>query len=145
MTKGNESPSPQDAEACADLGREEQVYDYYNAVLAGDEAREFETHLLDCFTCRRKLATLDWVHATVKDELMSAAASPVPEVRAEEATAPVDAYVAPVTVEEPFPTFYVVVGGLGVLGVLTLVGYKLIGYTRQRYAQRVNVKGQAVG
>lgn len=145
MTKGNESPSPQDAESCADLGRGEQVYDYYNAVLAGDEAREFETHLLDCFTCRRKLATLEWVHATVRNELLNSATSPYQEAPAAEAAAPADEPVAPVTAADPFPTFYVVVGGLSVLGVLTLVGLKLVGYTRQRYAQRAGLRGQPVG
>ena len=141
MTIGNDRPSPQDAETCSELGRDEQVYDYYNAVLVGDEAREFETHLLECFTCRRKLTTLDWVNATLRNEMMSAA---LPAL-ADEAEAPAGARAAAETAGHQVPTFYMIVGGLSLLGVLTLVGFNLVGYTRQRHAKRAQIVGQAVG
>lgn len=146
MTTGNDCPSPQDAETCSDLGRDEQVYDYYNAVLVGDEARGFEAHLLDCFTCRRKLATLDWVNATLKTELTGAFAAPALEPPDDETeTASEREHVATAAVGDPLPTIYVVVGGLSALGVLTLLGFKLVGYTRRRYARRVEVAGQPAG
>ncbi|HEX7957037.1 MAG TPA: zf-HC2 domain-containing protein [Pyrinomonadaceae bacterium] len=136
MRNENDSPLPQDAESCVGLGRDEQLYDYYNGVLVGDAAREFEAHLLDCFACRRKVATLDLINETLRSELMPRGEESSP---GEEAGAPEPAQqcvAAGAAAGRATPYHLIlgglrVLGGLGVLGVLGVGAVKLIKYARQ--------------
>lgn len=129
MLDENDLPLPEDAESCVGLERDEQMYDYYNEVLVGDAAREFEAHLLDCFTCRRKVATLDLINATLKSELIPRVDEPSRDEEIE-LTAPTQQYVMAGAAPRGVP-YHVILGGLGVLGVLGVGVVKLIKYTRQ--------------
>jgi anti-sigma factor RsiW len=130
MLNDNDLPLPEDAESCLGLERDEQLYDYYNGVLVGDAAREFEAHLLDCFTCRRKVATLDLINETLKSELLPARDEPP---TSEEINAPESAQESATTkvMERGTPPHYVILGGLGVLSVLGVGVVKLFKYARQ--------------
>ena len=83
MLNENDLPLPQNDEPCVALDRDEQLYDYYNGVLVGDAARDFEAHLLDCFACRQKVTTLDMINATLKSELLSLEDEPSLDVEIE--------------------------------------------------------------
>lgn len=153
MITENNLPMPDDAPDCLGLGREDQLYDYYNGVLVGEEARVFETHLLDCIACRRKVATLDWINEMLKSEV------DVPELDVElaseldleliseldlELTSELDMELASLAenpqLREPviqtissganLPTLYLALGGLGIVGALGFGAIKLFKYSR---------------
>lgn len=129
MLNENDLPIPQDAEPCLGLERDEQMYDYYNGVLVGDAAREFEAHLLDCFTCRRKVATLDMINATLKSELMplndDLSLSEKIEVQPLKPQ-----HVSTVNGERSIP-YPVLLSGLGVLSIVGVGVVRLIKYARR--------------
>lgn len=130
MLNDNDLPLPEGAESCLGLERDEQLYDYYNGVLVGDAAREFEAHLLDCFTCRRKVATLDLINETLKSELLPAVDWPSPSEEIDSLESAQEPAAAKV-LERGGPPYYVILGGLGVLSVLGVGVVKLIKYARQ--------------
>lgn len=153
MMTENNLPMPDDAPDCLGLGREERLYDYYNGVLAGEEARAFETHLLDCIPCRRKVATLDWINEMLKSELgaseldMELASELDLDLPSEldvelaseldlelasliEAPQPPEPAAATVSSGAHLPTLYLALGGLGVLGALGFGAIKLLRYSR---------------
>jgi hypothetical protein len=150
MITENNLPMPDDAPDCLGLGREDQLYDYYNGVLVGEEARVFETHLLDCIACRRKVATLDWINEMLKSEVdaseqdVELASEWDLELTSEldlELTSEWDLELASLA-ENPqlviqttssganLPTLYLALGGLGILGALGFGAIKLFKYSR---------------
>jgi hypothetical protein len=129
MLNENNLPFAQDAEPCFGLERDEQMYDYYNGVLVGDAAREFEAHLLDCFACRRKVATLDLINATLKSALIPLEDEPYFD---EEINVPLakQQHAMNGTAERGIP-YPMILGGLGVLSILGVGVVKLIKYARE--------------
>ncbi|HEV2863654.1 MAG TPA: hypothetical protein VGX48_21755 [Pyrinomonadaceae bacterium] len=134
MTTDNDLPTPDNISPCLNLGREDQVYDYYNGVLVGEEARAFEAHLLDCFTCGRTLATLDWVNELLKTEIVETETEPVtPDARAWRS---LPAAPSPPAARN-WPPLYLIIGGVGGLGILGGLAYgtaRLFKFVRQRNA-----------
>jgi anti-sigma factor RsiW len=127
-----------DAPDCLGLGREDQLYNYYNGVLVGEEARAFERHLLDCIACRQKVATLDWINEVLKDEVEDF--EPDQELESE-LNLELDAWTEDVQLREPvvlhtapsgsnLPALYLALGGLGILGALGFGAIKLFKYSR---------------
>ena len=153
MMTENNLPTPNDAPDCLGLGGEDRLYSYYNGVLVGEEARAFETHLLDCIACRRKVATLDWINEVLKSEvdaseLDAELASELDLVLASELDAELaseldmvlDSLAENAQLREPviqttssganLPAFYLALGGLGILGALGFGAIKLFKYSR---------------
>lgn len=98
-------PAPAEARGCVDPESGALVFDYVNLMLREDEALVFEAHMLRCDSCFQATAALDWMNETLRDKLR----------------------VADVQAERGVPAFYFALGGLSVLGLVTL-GF--IGFTK---------------
>ncbi|HKC65091.1 MAG TPA: zf-HC2 domain-containing protein [Pyrinomonadaceae bacterium] len=70
-----ENSSSIDAENCIEPEQGVRVYEYYNGMLAGDDAQDFRAHLLVCFGCRQTIMKLDRINEILKVSLSESAPS----------------------------------------------------------------------
>lgn len=116
-------PPPAEASDCLAPQLGSLVFDYADGLLPEDEESEFEAHMLYCDKCYQVTAALDWVRETLKSGLKKAEHPQsshnvtAGDTRANHIS--LSAMDVPLR-SPPMPTLYVVVGGLGAIGLVAL-------------------------